>query len=48
MKAIPTVGAVYDRVKKWSMVTCHRWWRFAQLSLKDVAPKAHPKMTIEH
>jgi hypothetical protein len=33
---------------RWSMVICHRWWRFAHSFLKDAAPKAHPKMTTDH
>jgi hypothetical protein len=31
-----------------SIVTCHRWLRFAQSFLRYVAPKAHPKMTTDN
>ena len=31
-----------------SIVICHRWWRSAQLFIKDAAPKAHPKMTNDN
>jgi hypothetical protein len=33
---------------QWSIVICHRWWRFAHLFLKDGAPKARPKMTNDN
>jgi hypothetical protein len=31
-----------------SIVVCYRWWRFAQSFVKDVALKAHPKMTNDN